>query len=129
MDLLKNNNPDYVIGNTISGFNSKTNEMWIFDKKGKIIAADSMDEIGTLIDMQAEACTTCHSNKEPLKRLSTSDMARTFNLENGDRVLRPVYMLLPLLEELLGGALQAAVWGLLLQTPVVILAADRDGRL
>jgi len=66
----------------------------IFDKKGKIIAADSTDEIGTLIDMQAEACTTCHSSKEPLKRLSSSDRARTFNLENGDRVLgiiNPIY--------------------------------------
>lgn len=59
----------------------------IFDKKGKIIAADSTDEIGTLIDMQAEACTTCHSSKEPLKRLSSSDRTRAFNLENGDRVL------------------------------------------
>ena len=66
----------------------------IFDKKGKIIAADSTDEIGTLIDMKAEACTTCHSHKEPLKRLSSSDRARTFNLENGDRVLgiiNPIY--------------------------------------
>jgi len=66
----------------------------IFDKKGKIIAADSTDEIGTLIDRQAEACTTCHSNKEPLKKLSSSDRTRTFMLENGDRVLgiiNPIY--------------------------------------
>jgi len=38
IDLLKKNNLDYVIGNTISGFNSKTNEIWIIDKKGKTIS-------------------------------------------------------------------------------------------
>ena len=66
----------------------------ILDKKGKIIAADSTNEIGTVIDMQAEACTTCHSNTEPLKKLSSSDRTRTFNLENGKRVLgivNPIY--------------------------------------
>jgi two-component system NtrC family sensor kinase len=66
----------------------------IFDKKGKIIAADSTDEIGILIDRQEEACYTCHSNKEPLTRLPTSDRTRTFKMENGDRVLgiiNPIY--------------------------------------
>lgn len=66
----------------------------IFDKKGKIIAADSTEEVGILIDRQAEACTKCHSNEEPLKRLSSPDRARTFNLKNGDRVLgiiNPIY--------------------------------------
>lgn len=66
----------------------------IFDKKGKIIAADSADVIGVFIDMQEEACYTCHSNKEPLKKLPTSDRTRTFTIENGDRVLgviNPIY--------------------------------------
>jgi two-component system NtrC family sensor kinase len=66
----------------------------IFDKKGKIIAADSTDEIGISIDRQEEACYTCHSNKEPLKRLPTSDRTRTFKMENGDRILgiiNPIY--------------------------------------
>lgn len=66
----------------------------IFDKQGKIIAADTTGEIGTVIDRQAEACTTCHTSEEPLKRLSSSDRARTFNLENGNRVLgiiNPIY--------------------------------------
>jgi phosphopantothenoylcysteine decarboxylase / phosphopantothenate---cysteine ligase len=35
MSLLKNNNLDYVIGNTISGFEGDENEIWIFDKTGK----------------------------------------------------------------------------------------------
>ena len=36
-DLLKRNNLDFVVGNTISGFGSKTNEIWIVDKKGKTL--------------------------------------------------------------------------------------------
>ena len=34
-DLLKKNNLDFVIANTISGFNSDDNEIWIIDKKNK----------------------------------------------------------------------------------------------
>jgi len=34
-NLLKNNKLDYVIGNTISGFESKENKIWIFDKNRK----------------------------------------------------------------------------------------------
>ena len=37
VNLLKNNKLDFVIGNTISAFDGKENEIWIFDKKGKSI--------------------------------------------------------------------------------------------
>lgn len=37
INLLKNNKLDFVIGNTISSFDSEENEIWIFDKKGKSI--------------------------------------------------------------------------------------------
>lgn len=66
----------------------------IFDKKGKIIAADSAEEIGISIDKHAEACYSCHSDREPLERLSTSDRTRIFMRENGNRVLgivNPIY--------------------------------------
>jgi two-component system NtrC family sensor kinase len=66
----------------------------IFDKKGKIIAADSMEEVGLLIDRKAEACYTCHKDREPLERLSTSDRTRIFKLDEGYRVLgviNPIY--------------------------------------
>ena len=35
MTLLKNNSLDYVIGNTISGFEGDENEIWVFNKKGE----------------------------------------------------------------------------------------------
>ncbi len=36
-NLLKNNKLDFVIGNTVLGFEGKENEIWIFDKNGKSI--------------------------------------------------------------------------------------------
>ncbi len=36
MNILKNYNVDFVVGNTIKGFSSDKNEIWIFDNKGEI---------------------------------------------------------------------------------------------
>jgi phosphopantothenoylcysteine decarboxylase/phosphopantothenate--cysteine ligase len=36
-DLLKKNNLDFVVANTISGFDNDENEIWIIDKKNKTI--------------------------------------------------------------------------------------------
>lgn len=66
----------------------------IFDKEGKIIAADSREEIGTFIDRQAEACHACHSEKKPLKKLSTPVKTRIFKSEKAYRVMgmiNPIY--------------------------------------
>ncbi|UCE41553.1 MAG: HAMP domain-containing histidine kinase [Candidatus Aminicenantes bacterium] len=66
----------------------------IFDKEGKIIAADSVEEVGKFIDKRAEACFTCHSDKVPLKRLSSQSRTRIFKAESGYRVLgvvNPLY--------------------------------------
>lgn len=35
MNILKKYNIDYIVGNTIKGFEKDENEIWIFDKKGK----------------------------------------------------------------------------------------------
>ncbi len=37
LELLKKNNLDFVVANTVSGFGSDSNEIWIFDLKGKAI--------------------------------------------------------------------------------------------
>lgn len=36
-ELMRKNNLDYVVGNTIKGFGSKKNEIFVIDKKGKTI--------------------------------------------------------------------------------------------
>ncbi len=66
----------------------------IFDKEGKIIAADSVEEVGKHIDKQAEACFTCHSERVPLKKPSSQSLTRIFKSERGNRVLgivNPLY--------------------------------------
>jgi signal transduction histidine kinase len=66
----------------------------IYDKKGKIIAADTPGDVGLIIDLQAEACYSCHIGKEPLKNLPPPDMTRTFQSDNGQRalgVINPIY--------------------------------------
>lgn len=66
----------------------------IFDKEGRIIAADSMEEIGTFLDRQSEACYVCHREKEPSEELSTRDKIRIFKSDKGHRVLgiiNPIY--------------------------------------
>lgn len=35
IELLKKYNLDFIIGNTLSGFSTDTNKIWIYDKKGK----------------------------------------------------------------------------------------------
>jgi phosphopantothenoylcysteine decarboxylase/phosphopantothenate--cysteine ligase len=49
MELLKNNKLDFVIGNTIAGFSSDENEIWLFDKKGKIVHKKEKKE--SLVDI------------------------------------------------------------------------------
>jgi two-component system NtrC family sensor kinase len=66
----------------------------IFDKEGRIIAADSTGEIGNVIDKEAEACYICHGDRDPLKRLSSQDTTRIFKSDVGNRVLgiiNPIY--------------------------------------
>ncbi|MFC2166221.1 ATP-binding protein, partial [Acidobacteriota bacterium] len=66
----------------------------IFDKKGKIVTADSASEVGRVIDMQSEECYACHQDSEPVKSLSSQETTRIFKSERGDRVLgivNPIY--------------------------------------
>ena len=44
-ELLKKNNLDFVIANTISGFGSDVNEIWIIDKKKKAVHKKGKKEI------------------------------------------------------------------------------------
>ncbi len=93
-DMLTNRNDD--VQRTIEdiGKQEGIENLRIFDKEGKIIAANSRGEIGKIIDRGAEACFTCHKDTIPLKRISTKAKARIFESEQGYRVLgvvNPIY--------------------------------------
>jgi histidine kinase len=66
----------------------------VFNKEGVIMFSSQKDEIGTDVDLQAEACYACHRRDQPLERLSMSDRSRKYLSPAGYRVLgmiNPVY--------------------------------------
>jgi histidine kinase len=66
----------------------------IFNKTGAIMFSNHKQEIGTYVDLQAEACYACHRRDRPLERLSTTDRSRVYRAPGGYRVLgviNPIY--------------------------------------
>jgi two-component system NtrC family sensor kinase len=65
----------------------------IFNEEGRIRYSTDPDEIGRLVDKQAEACYACHAQGEPLTKLERPDRARIFTVDGGERllgVIRPI---------------------------------------
>ena len=66
----------------------------VFNKTGEIMFANTKGDIGTNVDLQAEACYACHRRDQPLERLSMSDRTRIYRNPSGNRVLgmiNPIY--------------------------------------
>ena len=66
----------------------------VFNKTGAIMFSSQKAEIGTHVDLQAEACYACHRRDRPLERLSTSDRSRVYKGSTGHRVvgmINPIY--------------------------------------
>ena len=59
----------------------------VFNKEGRVRTSTRPDEVGTLVDIGAEACTACHQRDRPLERLPGADRVRIFRGEDGRRVL------------------------------------------
>jgi two-component system NtrC family sensor kinase len=59
----------------------------ILNKEGRIRTSTRPDEVGTLVDIGAEACTACHQRDRPLERLEGADRVRIFRGDGGRRVL------------------------------------------
>jgi len=59
----------------------------IYNKQGEIKFSNDEREIGTTVDLQAEACYACHATAEPLRALPTSERARIYRKDGTYRVL------------------------------------------
>jgi two-component system NtrC family sensor kinase len=59
----------------------------IFDKQGRIQTSTHPEDVGRLVDKQAEQCFVCHSADRPLERLSGVDRVRIFERGDGRSVL------------------------------------------
>ena len=66
----------------------------IFEKSGEVIYSTREEEIGTSVDLRAEACYACHASDQPLSHVDIPDRARVFNTAS-DRsllgIINPIY--------------------------------------
>jgi PAS domain S-box-containing protein len=66
----------------------------VFNKTGAIMFSTDKAEIGTYVDLSAEACYACHRRGQPLERLSMTDRTRVYRSSSGHRVvgmISPIY--------------------------------------
>jgi two-component system NtrC family sensor kinase len=59
----------------------------IYNKQGTIRFSSDPAEIGTTVDLRAEACYGCHGADEPLEAVPTSERSRIYRTADGYRVL------------------------------------------
>lgn len=59
----------------------------IYDKQGVIIYSADAGDIGTSVDLDAEACITCHETGTPLQAVPVDSRTRIFDGPDGYRVM------------------------------------------
>jgi two-component system NtrC family sensor kinase len=59
----------------------------ILNKDGRISFSSDPADVGDVVDMQAEACVTCHSGPAPTSELDPDNRSRTFTDRSGHHVL------------------------------------------
>ena len=68
----------------------------IYNKKGEIKFSSDEREIGTAVDLQAEACYACHASYRPLQSLPTTERARIYRKELDGRQYRVLGLINPI---------------------------------
>jgi two-component system, NtrC family, sensor kinase len=84
--LLNRREDVHQIINTIGGEAGVLN-IRIYNKLGEIIYSTDSSEIFYTVDLQAEACYGCHSEKTPIVKLSEQNRTRIFETPDRHRVL------------------------------------------
>jgi two-component system NtrC family sensor kinase len=59
----------------------------IYNKRGEIKFSSKSAEIGTAVDLQAEACNVCHASAQPLEAVPSEERARVYRKPASHRVL------------------------------------------
>ncbi len=70
-------------------------EIRVLNKEGKIIYSTIDDDIGKMVDKNAESCYACHAKNRPLERISIPERTRIFS-PNSDTlrvmgIINPIY--------------------------------------
>ncbi|HNL27642.1 MAG TPA: two-component sensor histidine kinase, partial [bacterium] len=56
------------------------NRIRLLNKTGEIVYSSKPDDIGKMVDKNAESCFVCHSDQKPIERLTISERTRIFRL-------------------------------------------------
>jgi two-component system NtrC family sensor kinase len=67
----------------------------VMNKEGKIIFSSNDDEIGKMVDKNAESCYACHSADKPIEKLPINERTRIFKLHPDSAhvlgIINPIY--------------------------------------
>jgi len=92
--LLNQREHIHEIINTI-GKDRAINDIRILNKEGEIIYSTRIDDVGKMLNKQAESCYACHAENRPLERLAMKDRTRIFRANpDSSRILgiiNPIY--------------------------------------
>ena len=92
--LLNQRESIHTIINDI-GSDPAIGEVRVLNKEGKIIYSSRKENIGRMVDKQAESCYACHAADRPLERLSTSQRTRIFRIHPDSAralgIISPIY--------------------------------------
>ncbi|MCK5086341.1 MAG: HAMP domain-containing protein, partial [Melioribacteraceae bacterium] len=94
-DMLVNHREHvYNIINTI-GDDPCIKEVRVLNKEGEIIFSNQQNDIGKMLDKNAESCYACHAVDEPLERLTIDERTRIFRIHPDSSrqlgIINPIY--------------------------------------
>ena len=93
--MLENRREEvHAIINTVSHEPSIL-EIRILNKEGAVTFSSRKDSIGTMVDKRAESCYACHTENQPLERLSMNERMRVYRISRDSPrilgVINPIY--------------------------------------
>jgi len=65
----------------------------LFNKEGRISYSSREEEVGRVVDKQAEACITCHAESEPYRNLDLEDRSRIYTDPQRGKTLATIYVI------------------------------------
>jgi len=65
----------------------------IFNKDGRITFSSNAEDVGQAVDMQAEACVTCHAGPNPSRTLDPDNRSRIFEGADGRTILGTIQVI------------------------------------